>query len=60
MAGASAQKLAEMVIEGSHMGSTELTKALHAAEGANVGALALAERLQTAEEQYADDMTRFL
>ncbi|MEG0768550.1 MAG: hypothetical protein RSG59_01400 [Ruthenibacterium sp.] len=58
----SPQKLAEMLIEGSHMGVTEITKALKSAEGTqvNAGAVALAQRLQAAENQYADELTSFL
>lgn len=62
MMDASPQKMAEMLIEGSHMGVTEMEKALSAAEGAhvNAGAVALAQRLQAAESQYADELASFL
>ncbi|MEG2596330.1 MAG: hypothetical protein RR989_07595, partial [Ruthenibacterium sp.] len=37
----SPRKLAEMLIEGSHMGATEITEALRDNKGANEGAVAL-------------------
>lgn len=56
----SPRKLAEMLIEGSHMGATEITEALRDNKGANAGAVALGERLQQAESQYAEELVSFL
>ena len=56
----SPRKIAEMLIEGSTVGVTDMTKALKDADGANPGAVALAQRLQNAEQQYADELTSFL
>lgn len=56
----SPRKLAEMLIEGSHMGATEITEAIRDNQGANAGAVALAERLQEAESLYAEELTSFL
>lgn len=56
----SPRKIAEMLIEGSNVGSTDLTKALRDAPNANPGAVALAERLQHAEDTYAQELNAFL
>ena len=49
MRDASSRNLAQMMIEGNHMGVTDLTMAIKEAENANPGAVALAQRLQHAE-----------
>ena len=46
MRDASSRNLAQMMIEGNHMGVTDLTMAIKEAENANPGAVALAQRLQ--------------
>ena len=45
----SPRKIAEMLIEGSHVGVTDMTIAIKDAPDANPGAIALAQRLQHAE-----------
>lgn len=60
LADKSAQNIAEMLIEGNHVGATDMTKAINAAPGANEGAVALAQRLHDAEEQYAQELETFL
>ena len=60
MADHSPRNLAEMLIEGNHMGATDMVKAMRDAHGANDGARALAQRLHDAEEQYAQELTTFL
>ena len=56
----SPRKIAEMLIEGSNVGVTDLTKAMRDAPGAGPGAMALAERLQNAESTYAQELGVFL
>lgn len=56
----SPRRMAEMLIEGNHVGATDLEKALRDAHGANEGAVALAQRLQQAENQYAEEAAQFL
>lgn len=56
----SPRNVAEMLIEGNHMGATTLTEALKENPQANVGAIALAHRLQNAENEYADQLESFL
>lgn len=56
----SPRKIAEMLIEGSNVGVTDLTKALRDAPAAGPGAVALAQRLQHAETAYAQELNTFL
>ena len=56
MRDASSRNLAQMMIEGNHMGVT----AIKEAENANPGAVALAQRLQHAENAYAGQLAQFL
>ena len=56
----SPRKIAEMLIEGSHVGVTDMTIAIKDAPDANPGAIALAQRLQHAENQYAGELNVFL
>ena len=56
----SPRSLAEMLIEGNTMGVTQMAEALRDAPGANAGAVALARRLQSAEETYAQELHEFL
>ena len=60
MRDASSRNLAQMMIEGNHMGVTDLTMAIKEAENANPGAVALAQRLQHAENAYAGQLAQFL
>ena len=54
------RKIAEMLIEGSHVGVTDMTIAIKDAPDANPGAIALAQRLQHAENEYAGELNVFL
>ena len=56
----SPRKIAEMLIEGSNVGATDLTKAMRDAPEAGPGAMALAQRLQNAENTYAQELNVFL
>ena len=56
----SPRKIAEMLIEGSHVGVTDMTIAIKDAPDANPGAIALAQRLQHAENEYAGELNVFL
>lgn len=56
----SPRKIAEMLIQGSHVGATDMTIALKDSPDANPGAIALAQRLQNAENQYAGELNAFL
>ena len=56
----SPRNLAEMLIEGNTMGVTQLTEALKDNRGANEGAVALAQRLQHAENEYSNELHAFL
>lgn len=56
----SPRKIAEMLIEGNHVGATDLTKAMRDAPEAGPGAMALAQRLQDAENTYAQELNAFL
>ena len=60
MRDASSRNLAQMMIEGNHMGVTDLTMAIKEAENANPGAVALAQRLQHAENEYLGELKAFL
>ena len=53
-------KMGEMLIEGSHVGVTDMTIAIKDAPDANPGAIALAQRLQHAENEYAGELNVFL
>lgn len=56
----SSQKLADMLIQGAQMGVTDMTKAIKANPDANPGAVALAQRLQHAENEYLGELKAFL
>ena len=56
----STSKIAEMVMQGSTMGVTKVTKALHAYNGNNVEIKTLAERLIKTEEANIEEMKKFL
>ena len=56
----SSQKLAEMLIQGAQMGVTDMTKAIKSHPDANQGAVALAQRLQHAENEYLGELKAFL
>lgn len=56
----SSQHLAEMLMQGAQMGVTDMTKAIKANPDANPGAVALAQRLQHAENQYLGELKGFL
>ena len=56
----SARNIAEMVIQGSHMGATDMEKAMKDSPQAENGAVALAQRLQQAENEYATELQSFL
>lgn len=60
MKDSSPRHIAEMLIQGCHMGVTDMVKEIKDANGANPGAIALAARLQNAEETYAEDLKSFL
>lgn len=49
-----------MLIEGSHVGVTDMTIAIKDAPDASPGAIALAQRLQHAENEYAGELNVFL
>ena len=49
-----------MLVEGSEMGVENMARAIRACPGANVGAVALAQRLQHAESEYAHRLQAFL
>lgn len=53
-------KIAEMVMQGSTMGVTKVTKALHAYNGNNEELKTLAERLIKTEEANIEEMKKFL
>lgn len=56
----STRNIAEMLINTNNLGVTDMQKALHDYPDANPGALALAQRLQSAEDQYAGELSSFL
>lgn len=56
----STRNLAEMLIEGNQMGVTDMVKAVEDAPEANIGAIALAQRLQDAETRYVEELQSFL
>lgn len=56
----SEQNLAQMMVKGNAMGARDMEKAVKKSPGANVGAIALANRVKRAETQFAQDMKRFL
>ena len=60
MADPSSQKLADMLIQGAQMGVTDMTKAIKSNPDANPGAVALAQRLQHAENEYLGELKQFL
>ena len=53
-------KIAEMVMQGSTMGVTKVTKALHAYHGNNEEVKTLAERVIKTEEANIEEMKKFL
>ena len=53
-------KIAEMVMQGSTMGVTKVTKALHAYGGDNAQVRTLAERMVKTEEANIEEMKKFL
>ncbi len=56
----SSSKIAEMMIQGSTMGITKLTRALHDYGEANDEVKALAEKLVRAEQANVEEMKKFL
>ncbi len=56
----SEQNLAQMMVKGNAMGARDMEKAVKKSPDANVGAIALANRVKRAETQFAQDMKRFL
>ena len=56
----SEQNLAQMMVKGNAMGARDMEKAVKKSTDANVGAIALANRVKRAETQFAQDMKRFL
>ena len=55
-----ASKLADMVIKGSTMGVTKITKQLHAYDGSNQAAKEVAQQLIQTEESNISEMKQFL
>ena len=60
MADRSPHNLAGMLVEGSELGVENMARAIRACPSANVGAVALAQRLQHAESEYAHRLQAFL
>ncbi len=56
----SAKNIAGMLVEGNQMGVENMARAIRDYPTANVGAIALAQRLQHAESEYAHQMESFL
>ena len=56
----SERNLAQMMVKGNAMGARNMEKAVKKSPHANVGAIALANRVRSVETQFAQDMKRFL
>lgn len=60
LADPSTSKLAEMVLQGSNMGITELTKGINDYHGEDKAVLSFAEKQLKQEEHHAETMKQYL